>query len=147
MPAKPTHVLDASAVIAYLKGEPGHEVLADLLTDPGTHLAIHIINACEVYYNYLGADGLAVAERAWEITAAVATIIEMTDVQFAKRVGRWKVDHGLGLGDSIAAATAEQYSCPLVTTDHRDFDPIGAAGALPILWLRPGGGLPLAGGP
>jgi predicted nucleic acid-binding protein len=97
---------------------------------------MHTTNLCEVYYGYLRSDGHDRAEEAWEKAIAILGVDESKDAQFMKRVGRWKVDHNLGLADAFAAATAEQYACALVTIDHRDFDPIELSGALQILWLR-----------
>jgi len=136
MPAKPTHIVDASALIAYFKEEPGHENFRALLADEQNVLAIHATNLCEVYYGYLRADGVDKAEEAWQKASAILGVIEILDAQFIKRVGRWKVDHNLGLGDAFAAATAEDNACALVTTDRNDFGAIETAGALQIIWLR-----------
>lgn len=59
-----THVVDASALIAYFKEEPGHERFAKLLADEENVLAIHIVNLCEVYYAYYRSDGQSRAEEA-----------------------------------------------------------------------------------
>ena len=137
MPLQPTHVVDAAAVIAYLKGETGQDRFAALLEDPRNVLAIHSVNLCEIYYNYLRSDSVEIAEQAWEKTTQMCAVIDRLDDQFVKRVARWKGVVGLGLGDAFAAATAEEYACQLVTTDHRDFDPIDQSGQLKIFWLRP----------
>lgn len=136
MAAKPTHIVDASALIAYFKSENGQEKFAELLQDERNVLAIHAANLCEVYYNYLRSDGTEKAEEAWGKANEILGVIEKLDPQFVKRVGRWKVAHNLPLGDAFAAATAEENGCPFVTTDHSDFDPIETAGALEIVWLR-----------
>jgi PIN domain nuclease of toxin-antitoxin system len=136
MAAKLTHAVDASALIAYFKEEEGHEKFAELLADEENMLAIHATNLCEVYYGYLRSDGLDRAEEAWERATQILGVIESFDAQFMKRVGRWKVDYGLGLADSFAAATAEENACPLVTTDRNDFGAIEIAGALQVFWLR-----------
>ncbi|MFQ5790397.1 MAG: PIN domain-containing protein [Acidobacteriota bacterium] len=134
--AKPTHIVDASALIAYFKGEDGHDRFAELLKDEQHVLAMHIVNLCEVYYGYLRSDALEKAEEAWTKANAILAIIQNLDAQFVKRVGRWKVDHNLGLADSFAAVTAEENGCPLVTTDHNDFEEVARTGALQIVWLR-----------
>jgi len=136
MAVKPTHIVDASALIAYFKSEEGHEKFADLLRDERNVLAMHTVNLCEVYYNYLRSDGLEKAEDAWAKANGILRILETVDLQFMKRVGRWKVDHNLGFADAFAAATAEENGCPLITTDHNDFRRVEQAGALQIVWLR-----------
>lgn len=136
MTSVPTHMVDASAIIAYLKGEPGQDVLAALLRDDRNTLWVHAVNICEVYYNYLRSDGATKADEALDAMTSVLGILPLAEIQFMKRVSRWKVTHNLGICDAIAAAAAEEYGCPLVTTDHGDFDPVQAAGALQIVWLR-----------
>jgi len=134
--AKPTHIVDASALIAYFKGEDGESKFTELLNDERNVLAMHVVNLCEVYYGYLRSDGLEKAEEAWTKANGILAIIQSLDAQFVKRVGRWKVDHNLGLADAFAAATAEENGCPLVTTDHNDFEEVARTGALQIIWLR-----------
>lgn len=136
MTAKPTHIVDASALIAYFKSEDGHEKFAELLRDERNVLAMHAVNLCEVYYNYLRSDGLEKGEEAWAKADEILGVLENVDGQFIKRVGRWKVNHNLPLGDAFAAATAEESGCPLVTTDHNDFRAVEQAGTLQIVWLR-----------
>lgn len=136
MAGKPTHVVDASALIAYFKGEAGQERFAEILRDERNLLAMHSVNLCEVYYGYLRSDGLPQAEEAWAKADDILGIFQKADAQFMKRVGRWKIRHNLPLGDAFAAATAEEYACPLVTTDHNDFEPVERAGDLTIVWLR-----------
>jgi uncharacterized protein with PIN domain len=142
MAFKPTHVVDTSAAIAYLKGEEGADVFANLLLNESNIFAMHAANAVELYYLYLGTDGFDTAEAAWDRLLSMVTIAGNFDDQFVKRVARWKVVRypgqggALPLGDCFAAATAEEHGCPLLTTDHGDFDPIATAGALSIVWLR-----------
>lgn len=136
MAARPTHIVDASALIAYFKSEEGHENFADLLRDEQNVFAMHTANLCEVYYSYLRSDGPEQAEEAWAKANEILGVLEKADPQFMKRVGRWKVEHNLPLGDAFAAATAEENGCPLVTTDHNDFGAVEEAGALQIVWLR-----------
>ena len=88
MAARPTHIVDASALIAYFKSEQGHEKFADLLRDERNVLAMHTANLCEVYYNYLRSDGLEQAEEAWAKANDILGILEKADPQFMKRVGR-----------------------------------------------------------
>ena len=135
MAAKPTHIIDASALIAYFNGEDGHERFAQLLSDEGNVLAMHATNLCEVYYGYLRADGLERAETAWEEAVRVVQVMNKLDDGFVKRVARWKVEYGLGLADAHAAAAAEEHACELVTADS-GFDAAKGAGALEVMKLR-----------
>ena len=58
------------------------------------------------------------------------------DEDFVKRVGRWKVQANLGLGDSFLAASAEEYAAILLTADHSHFDPIQPLGLIQIEFIR-----------
>lgn len=136
MPAAITHIFDASALIAYFKEEQGHERVTALLEDERNRLAIHAINLCEVYYGYLRVDGLERANEAWERATKLLGVLETIGEGFMKRVGRWKVNLGLGLGDSFVAACAEEHAAILVTADHTDFDPVQQAGLVRVEFIR-----------
>ncbi len=140
MPPAVTHVVDASALIAYFKQEPGHERVAALLMDERNNSVIHAVNLCEVYYGYLQSDGLEKANEAWEKASMLQGVLgippETMTEGFVKRVGRWKAQKGLGLGDSFLAATAEEHAAVLVTADHKCFDPIQQAGLIQIDFIR-----------
>ncbi|MHB8654052.1 MAG: PIN domain-containing protein [Terriglobia bacterium] len=141
MPAVITHVFDASALIAYFKGEEGHEHVAALLTDERNNLAIHIVNLCEVYYGYLRSDGLEKANEAWERATKLLGVLGTVGEDFIKRVARWKVKRwvgkdNLGIGDSFLAACAEEHAAILVTADHNDFDPVQREGLLQVDFIR-----------
>ena len=136
MARPPTHVLDASALITYLKGEVGNQRLADLLGDDENTLAIHVLNLCEVYCCYYRTDGQPQAQVAWEQAARILQICSPIDDAFTKLVARWKVVQGLPMLDAVVAATAEKYACVLLTTDHNHFDPIAGMGLIGIEFLR-----------
>lgn len=144
MTAGITHILDANAVIAYFGGEEGHEIVAGLLADGENVLAIHAVQLCEVYYGYYRADGQLQADEAWRKALEMARFLPDISENFVKRVGRWKARqwqrnnevYVLSIADAFAAATAEEYACPLVTKDRNDFGAVEAAGALQFMWLR-----------
>jgi len=131
-----THVIDACAVVAYLKKEKGVNEFADLLKNENNVMAIHCINLCEVYYSFLRSDGETLALEAWNKISDFLGVVELTEASFLRRVGWWKVDRGLYIGDAFAAATAEEFGSKLVTTDHKDFDDIDNRKEIDIKWLR-----------
>jgi len=139
MAALPTHIADACAAIALVKGEPGHEIITGILADDRNAVVIHRVNFCEVYYDFLRSDGAEVAEEAHRKIQAVMTIVDVEGDNFLKRVARWKVGHAcpghaLGIGDAFAAALAEEHACPLITKDHGHFEPVEAAQVIQITW-------------
>jgi predicted nucleic acid-binding protein len=132
-----TRVVDACAVIAYLRGESGADVMKAIVQDPGVDLVIHAVNACEVAYDARRAGGQDAADAVWRALRELPLRLRRdVDDAFLDRVGAWKVTHGLSLGDSFAAALAERVDGALVTTDHHEFDALERAGVLRCMWLR-----------
>ncbi len=60
------YVLDASAMIAFLRDETGADVLSAALADADSSSIAHSLNLCEVYYDFHRASGESVAENAIE---------------------------------------------------------------------------------
>jgi predicted nucleic acid-binding protein len=132
-----TYCLDACAVIAYLRGEPGAEVLKRIIESPRSLLAMHVCNLGEVYYDFLRADGVEAAEMAWINTLELPLELRRDmDDAFIKRVGTIKIEEKVSFADAFALGLAERLQVPLVTTDHHEFDPIERKGRLRFLWLR-----------
>jgi predicted nucleic acid-binding protein len=125
----PTHCLDACAVIAYLRQEPGAEVLKELIEHPSTFLAMHVCNLGEVYYDFFRDDGIGAAQTAWANTLALPLELRRdADDMFVQRVGVIKVTERVSFADAFALALSERLNLPLVTTDHHEFDPIEQKG-------------------
>ena len=57
-------VLDACAMIAFLRGEPGADVVEAALLAKDRSCLAHAINVCEVFYDFLRASGEQTARRA-----------------------------------------------------------------------------------
>lgn len=70
-------VIDASAMIAFLCGEPGADVAAEILMDAESRCYAHALNLCEVFYDF---ERAASRERALQ---AVADLAEMNVVEDA----------------------------------------------------------------
>lgn len=132
-----THVVDTSAIIVLLRMEQGYDRFEALLKDRENYFAMHIVNLGELFYVFYRSDGEARAVEAWNRTEAlpIQVVSDVTD-GFVKRVGRWKATQRIAYADAYALATAEDIRVPLVTVDHREFDPIEAAGLLQFVWLR-----------
>ena len=54
--------LDAGAMIAFMDGELGANVVEDVLTEPGCVCCAHIFNLTEIYYIYYRRGGQVLAE-------------------------------------------------------------------------------------
>ena len=132
-----TYCLDACAVIAYLRQEPGAEVLKALIEQSTTFLAMHVCNLGEVYYDFFRDSGLLAAQTAWTNTLALPLALRRdADDAFIQRAGVIKVEERVSFADAFALALTERLNVPLVSTDHHEFDTIDQKGHFRFLWLR-----------
>lgn len=82
------HVLDASAMLAYLRGENGALVVDQLLRSPTKICYAHSVNLCEVYYDFLRSSDQETAKQAI-LDLLTDGVIERKDLsrQFWQLVG------------------------------------------------------------
>jgi uncharacterized protein with PIN domain len=132
-----THCLDACAVIAYLRNEPGAEILKDSVEQPQTFLAMHVCNIGEAYYDFFRDDGIETAQTAWTKTLEMPLILRRdADDAFIQQAGVIKVEECVSFADAFTLALTARLNVPLVMTDHHECDPIKAKGHFRFLWLR-----------
>lgn len=133
-------VLDACAVIAFLFAEDGCDVVESILqqaTNTMAELFMHEINRLEIYYGVYRENGEEAARKTLEkIDDLPIQIIRGLDDQIFHEAGRLKASYRISLADSIAAACAKVKTCPLVTADHHELDPLDEEGVLEFLWIR-----------
>lgn len=109
-------VLDASALIAYLKEEPGGETVAPLIPDA----VISAVNMAEVVTR-MTEDGFT-AEQAREVITDASVNVVAFDESLAIATGllRPSTRHlGLSLGDRACLALAVKLGVPALTADRR----------------------------
>ena len=136
-PVQTYSVMDACALIAFLQGEPGSDVVEGVLLDPAKQKAVHAINLCEMYYHFLRQNDQATAETSVNtITGLKVAVREDMDGAFWRRVAQLKGSYKLSLGDCCCLALAERLNAELVTSDHHEFDAIVPLGLCPILFIR-----------
>ena len=131
------YVLDASAIVAYLRGEPEGTVMRELLIDPDATCYAHAMNLCEVYYESVGQSNAA------EATATVTSlftdgVIARRDMsrRFWQRVGDHKARGRISRPDCFCIALAEELSAEVVTSDHGEFDRLLPLELVPIKFIR-----------
>ncbi len=131
------HILDASAMVAYIAGEPGDDVVTALLLDPAAICYAHSVNLCEVYYDTLR---LTNERRARQVIATLFAdgVIEQRTMsrRFWRRVGGLKARGRISLADCFCIALAQEFSGEVVTSDHHEFDPLVPLGIVPIRFIR-----------
>lgn len=109
-------VLDASAILALLRSEPGSEQVEDVIADA----LVSVVNESEVISKLIwrgqtSAQGL-------DVVRGLPYRLISLDVNLARRAGvLWHVTkaQGLSLGDRCCLALAEREGLPVFTADTR----------------------------
>lgn len=131
-------VLDASAMIAFLRDEPGAELITNHLLRWQGHVFAHALNLCEVYYDFSRANGQDSAENAVNDLLALG-IAERSDMdnQFWRSMGRLKANHKrVSLADCAALALANELGAVLLTADRHELEPLAALSICQLLFTR-----------
>lgn len=132
-----TYVIDACALIAYLREEQGSDKLCKLLKDRKNSFFMHSINIGEVYYDSLRISGEEKAQELFDDIAKLPiNVIWTLDIPFINLVGKYKTSYKISYADSFVLALAEREGGIVISTDHHEFDPLEDAGVLRFSWLR-----------
>lgn len=107
-------VLDASAVLAFLQGEPGADVVESAL-EAGA--VAGTANWSEV------AQKVTAAGADWDLAKALllsyGVAVEPVTVEDAERAGRrWRSGAGLSLGDRLCLALGDRLDSTVLTADR-----------------------------
>ncbi|MEW6209261.1 MAG: PIN domain-containing protein [Acidobacteriota bacterium] len=132
------YILDACAMIALLRDEPGADVVEDCLCDVNNACFAHSINLCELYYDFFRVGGESAALQAVD-DMKDAGVIERNDFDqpFWQDAGKIKAVHRhVSLADCMALSLAQRLSGSLLTSDHHEFDPIASLGIYNIVFFR-----------
>ena len=131
------YVLDACAMLAYLRNEAGADVVESALLNTNSQCVAHAVNLCEVYYVIHRDSGERDADSA---IAGLknAGVIERDDLDetFWKAVGRLKAGGGISIPDCFAITLTNKLGGTVLTSDHKEFDPIAAVGICSITFIR-----------
>ncbi|MDF1542758.1 MAG: type II toxin-antitoxin system VapC family toxin [Anaerosomatales bacterium] len=120
MSAGPAVVLDAWAVMAYLRGEAAGEVVRDLLAgarEAGAALPLSVVNWGEVVYVTMRARGREDAVRVVAALDGLPVAVVDADRDLTSRAAMLKAEHRLSYADACAAALALALDLPLLTGD------------------------------
>ena len=134
MPSAP--VLDSYALLTFLRGEPGEDLIAALLEKAGLRDApLHMteVNYAEVKYTVIRKDG---PERLAEIARELPTLpieFHAADHRLAELAADYKARFKISLADAFAAALAKDRKAELVTGDP-EFEALEKE--IKITWLK-----------
>lgn len=107
-------VLDASALLALLKGEPGGKKVASVIADA----VMSVVNLSEVVSHFVRA-GMPARDVEDMLNALPLTLVP-ADAGLAWEAGRLRADTaeaGLSLGDRFCLALAKRDGLPALTAD------------------------------
>jgi ribonuclease VapC len=107
------HILDASALLAWLQGEPGAERVEEAL---GTG-AISSLNWSEVYQKSL-VYGIDVKGLRSDLEMVGLVILPFAAEDAERAAILWKAGSGLSLADRACLALGMRYSVPVWTADR-----------------------------
>jgi len=131
------HVLDACAIIAFLRDEAGAAVVEECLAMEPPVCMVHAVNLCEVYYDFVKRSGEEAAAAAVDVVRSIGVIVrEDIDEAFWQQAGRYKSRFHVSLGDAFALALADRFGAKIVTSDRTDFEPVLQAGACSVTFIR-----------
>lgn len=115
---KRKRVLDAYALLAYLKEESGHATVKELMASEGVDLLINSINLGEVFYIIARTRGIREADYFLTvILPSLPVTVLGNSLEEVIEAARLKASHALSFADCFAAATAIRERAALVTGD------------------------------
>jgi len=119
-------LLDSSALIAYLKTEPGASVVDSYLSNQINVCAVHAINLCEVYYELLRlTDQVRAKETISRLLVAGLIVREDMDTEFWQEAGNYKATiKRVSLADCFCLALANRLGAEIITADRHEFGPL-----------------------
>jgi len=131
------YVLDSSAVICFLRDEPGADAFEQLLIDAENKFILHAVNWVEIRYLEQRSQASSVNSLRQFIDQANVEVIGNFDFKYLDRVASLKAFRTpIALGDCFAVALAQVLDAILVTTDRGELEKIASTGECKILFLR-----------
>ncbi len=128
-------VLDACALVAFIKGEPGADIVWDVLSRTATGGAVtlmHELNLLEVYYGFYRERGKEYAEQKTEQCVEFFTTIQgLTPAAFSE-AGRLKASYKISIADAVVLAQASISGGAV----FHEFDQIESKENIRFSWIR-----------
>ena len=134
------YILDACALLALLRNEPGADSVAAALNAANTgddEIIMNKINLLEVFYDLyrtLGED--KANEILLEIKKRPIIINSLVSDEIFNEAGRLKATYKISLADSFALAQVLVSKGELMTSDHHEFDSIEGKESFRFCWIR-----------
>jgi len=134
------YILDACALLALLRNEPGADNVAiaiNAANNGKAEIAMHKANLLEVYYDLYRSLGNEKADLILtEIKKRPIEIIAEISDEVFNEAGRLKATYKISFADSFALAQAIVLDRELLTADHHEFDVIEGREPVHFQWIR-----------
>jgi len=131
---KAKYVLDSFAILAYLAGEEGADIVDDLLNKAEKEevkLYLNYVNLGEVYYIIFREKDVNEANESIVLIKRKQIELVQVDERIALIAGRVKATYSMSYADAFVVATAIVKEAKIVTGDP-EFTGIEAQ----VLWIR-----------
>ncbi|HEY9706199.1 MAG TPA: type II toxin-antitoxin system VapC family toxin [Allocoleopsis sp.] len=131
-------ILDACAVIAFFRNETGADIVRKTIIKSDNYCMIHVINLCEVYYDFYRSSNETEAEKIVQELGNINVKIryDLTS-DFWRKVGRYKATiKRVSMADCFALSLANQEHGILLTSDRKEFEPIIPLNICSIMFIR-----------
>ncbi len=124
-------------MIAHMKGEDGAEVVEGYLAGDEECMA-HVVNLCEVYYEYLRVEDEEAARSVIEDLKSDGLMVrDDLDEAFWQEVGRLKATPvRISLADCFLIALSNRTAGRVVTSDHHELDAVAEQGICEVEFIR-----------
>jgi len=133
------YVLDACALIAFLRKENGYKKIKSILEKNDTEVKVylHAASLAEVYYDFLRSSNKEEADLSVSVSINLPVeIIEIIDRNLIEWIGYFKTHYKISFADCFVLATAKIYNATIVTSDHHEFDAVEKNGEVSFEWIR-----------
>jgi PIN domain nuclease of toxin-antitoxin system len=129
-------ILDACAIIAYLRDEVGADVVETALNND--ECIVHALNLCEVYKDCLvrGDDKRIADQLLLDLQSIGLYSCEEMDEKLWKNAALLKSKHKMSLADCFALSLASRRNGKLLTSDHHELDSVVDKGICEIEFIR-----------
>jgi len=126
-----THLIDTSALLAFIFGEPGAEQVQALIEDERNHLSVSVLTKVEFWSRLKSLGREEEWEREWALHISLfEAILDVSQAVADRSIAlRRACPDRLPTADALIAATAVAHNLILV---HRDTH----FGSIPERWLR-----------
>ncbi len=132
------YVMDASALIALIKDEPGADVVDGILDNDTNTCFAHAVNLCEAYYDFVRTSSV---NRADQLIAGLMRSGLMVrndmDSAFWQQAGLHKAYvKRVSLADCFCMALADRLNAEVVTADRHEFEAVRNQGLCRVSFIR-----------